>query len=240
LSNPALLIAGWAQEKESLAPLAQALHEVKNPILISTSLLAGEKQTYAQNLAEMIHSLSEPPVIIGWSMGGMIAIETLGGNDIPVRALVLISSTARFCDAADYACGIPARSVKAMQLGLEKAPERTLMAFFRALHAPNPTENKELTEQVKKTIASGINPLKQGLNYLIKADLRDNLEKIRIPTLVMHGEKDGIIPFGASEYLANSLPQGRLWMNSEMGHDLPVREAASVSKIISAFIEEQS
>jgi pimeloyl-[acyl-carrier protein] methyl ester esterase len=52
--------------------------------------------------------------------------------------------------------------------------------------------------------------LNAGLEILRKTDLRAHLPHIMQPVLLLHGEKDGIVPLIAARYLEDALPQARL------------------------------
>jgi pimeloyl-[acyl-carrier protein] methyl ester esterase len=48
--------------------------------------------------------------------------------------------------------------------------------------------------------------------------MREELGAIKVPTLVLHGERDGIIPVDAGRYLADRLPLGRFVGFEDTGH----------------------
>jgi pimeloyl-[acyl-carrier protein] methyl ester esterase len=52
--------------------------------------------------------------------------------------------------------------------------------------------------------------LEEGLRLLRETDLRDVLADVRQPTLVIHGDRDELVPFAAGEYLRRCLPHGAL------------------------------
>ncbi len=73
--------------------------------------------------------------------------------------------------------------------------------------------------------------LRAGLALLRDTDLRGTIRSIETPTLVVHGDKDRLVPLSAATYLAAQLPRGRLATIVGGGHapflsDLPhVRQA---------------
>ncbi len=56
------------------------------------------------------------------------------------------------------------------------------------------------------------------------------LESIKVPTMVIHGADDPLIPLAAGEDTAATIPGARLEVISGMGHDLP-------EGLVSRFIE---
>ena len=78
---------------------------------------------------------------------------------------------------------------------------RQIIAFaVRAGCLPEPSEAKRLLE------------------VLATVDLRSSLSSIEIPTHILHGETDQIIPFSAGEYLASQLPISFLQPVPKIGH----------------------
>jgi pimeloyl-ACP methyl ester carboxylesterase len=60
------------------------------------------------------------------------------------------------------------------------------------------------------------------------------------PTLVLHGGRDRVVPWQAGRSLAGRLQRSRFSLYEEGGHDLPAREAASVSNEIRSYLEKLS
>ena len=75
-----------------------------------------------------------------------------------------------------------------------------------------------------------------GLELLRQVDLRQHLAKITMPTLVVHGSDDAIIPIAAGRYLAATLPQALFHEVRDCGH-VPFRSAvAPVSAALRKFL----
>ena len=51
--------------------------------------------------------------------------------------------------------------------------------------------------------------------------IRDRLARITVPTLVIHGKADPLIPLPCGEDTARRIPGARLVTIDGMGHDLP-------------------
>jgi len=187
-----IMITGWAHGASSMQPLADQLAED-----FDVQILTG-----AQVLAKQ--SIPDADCIIGWSMGGMLAIELLPAA---CKKLVLISSTAKFCAAEDYPCGVQEKVLRRMIAQLRRNPAAVLEEFYKNVRFPRPPQPVEPVEQ-----------LAEGLDYLLTADLRSNVPTIGIPVLLLHGEKDLIIPPEASDWLARHLPSATGLRLAEEGH----------------------
>jgi pimeloyl-ACP methyl ester carboxylesterase len=49
-------------------------------------------------------------------------------------------------------------------------------------------------------------------------DITAILEQVTVPTLVLHGTDDALVPFAAAEYLAGKLPNAQLHGFKDKGH----------------------
>ena len=172
-------IAGWAHTPQALEPLGRALEEHADVSHTSTAQLLGQAvdagstgSAYAQALTRNIRDMSSPPVLLGWSTGAMIALETALMCPEAVAGLVLISGTARFCRDPDYPHGSPEPSLYAMMVGLERDRKSTLEVFFRQVFG----REEGRTSNIARAVASArsIDPLNlaHDLEYLRYADLR--------------------------------------------------------------------
>jgi pimeloyl-ACP methyl ester carboxylesterase len=66
---------------------------------------------------------------------------------------------------------------------------------------------------------------------------RDRLGEIRVPTLVLHGTEDPLVPIGHGRALAREIPGARLVPLEQSGHEVP-RETWDV--VVPAILEHTS
>lgn len=111
-------------------------------------------------------------ILIGWSLGGILAIGAAARAPDTVQALVLISTTPRFIDAC------PARVLHRMQSRLTREPDATITDFQARAGIPG----------------AACDVRSAGLDYLANCDLRSELAALPCPILWIHGDADPIIP----------------------------------------------
>jgi len=75
---------------------------------------------------------------------------------------------------------------------------------------------------------------RQMLAMLASGDRRPELEKIRVPALVIHGADDPLVPKAAGREVARLIPGAKLIEFDGMGHDLP---AALIPRIVAAIAD---
>jgi pimeloyl-ACP methyl ester carboxylesterase len=150
--------------------------------------------------------------VIGWSMGGMVAQLIAVKFPEKVAGLVLVSTTPKFIAADDFPYGLPVVLLKR----LEQRIKREGIKAFHSLVFPGGHEAGLADLTVEKA--------EKELNALGKVDLRQNLSKIKAPTLIIHGDKDEICPPGAALYMYKAVPGSELVMLEGVGH-APMIEA---------------
>ena len=79
--------------------------------------------------------------------------------------------------------------------------------------------------------------LTAGLNYLLKIDLRDSLDKITCPCEVLHARGDAVIPCSQAEYLATHLPNAKLNLLDTGMHALPILDPDATVAAIRSLCE---
>jgi len=220
--KPALLmIGGWAHPAEALRPLADAVADFAEPHLVAAY--------------EPLPVHDRPGIFLGWSLGGMRALQSMLSAPEHCLGVVLISTTPRFCTAPDWPHGVEPGRVRAMKVGLRKKPEEVLRQFFT--DAATPATPTEVEEKIRAALAFGPDKLAAGLDELLNTDVRRAVVNAAKPALVLHGCEDRIIPWAAGEWLAAQFVFNRFVPLAGAGHDLPLCAVATAAEEIKLFVE---
>ena len=163
--------------------------------------------------------------IVGVSMGGMVAQRV--ALTAPQRALslasIMSSSGARGLPAATPAVTRQLLS-RPKGKGKQAAIEHSVK-LFQAIGSPGfPLDVAFLRERVTLSTERSFNP--SGIARQMVAIAADGaraaeLTKIAVPTLVLHGKEDPLVPFACGQDTASRIPGARLVGIDGMGHDLP-------------------
>lgn len=235
-----LLITGWAQDAHSLTPLKEALGreflcEVISPLELiaeeqsGAGVFQGKKSVqlapsrYALGLQKRLVSFETPPVLVGWSMGGIIALEVACCYPKLIQKLVLISAGARFSASDDYSIGVSPQEIRGLSMQLRKLNTKAFDLFFQNVLAPeNISKGSSEWVRQKRETAEHLNRdlLLFGLNYLLRIDLRSSLRQVITPVLLLHGNRDRVISWKASDYLHEVLPCSKSFLFDGQGHAL--------------------
>jgi pimeloyl-[acyl-carrier protein] methyl ester esterase len=246
-----LWIHGWASDSRvfetllaALPPsVAQNASTVDLPVVGSPNQGLDADSLYARHIYERIeHEASRGPLLLaGWSMGAMAALEAAAMAAGRVAALVLISGCARFVHEANNPVGQDPRAVRTMLNRLGRGSAKVVERFQNSIFAAGEENMRDLFisglgNQYQKIPAD---TLAHGLDYLMTADLRPNLNKITCPVLLVHGIRDTVINLGLAKLLADSLPHARLHALENAGHAPLLSRAGETAGTIVEFIAER-
>lgn len=161
--------------------------------------------------------------VVGASMGGMIAQTLAIEHPEKVASLTSIMSTTG-------EPGLPPPQPEAMNVLLapqpntrEEAIERGVYVF-RTIGSPKYFDEQEVRELAGKAFDRGFNPagvMRQLVAILASGSRKEALSQVRVPTLVIHGRIDPLVPFAAGEATARAVPGAELLAFDDMGHDMP-------------------
>lgn len=163
--------------------------------------------------------------VVGFSMGGMIAQVFASTCPNRVATLTVISSASgnprtglgelRAVEALVSTGG--GDSSEVIRSGLR----RVLLRLSGPAWRP---EEKELDRTIDIMLAKPLDELairRQLLAILASGDRTSMLKRLRVPTLVLHGRSDPLLPFKAGREIANIVPDAVLVGFDGLGHQLP-------------------
>ncbi|WP_027937676.1 alpha/beta fold hydrolase [Anaeroarcus burkinensis] len=158
--------------------------------------------------------------LVGWSLGGMVALEIAAALPQKIKRLILIATTPRFTVGDEYQHGLSATVVKQLTRKVQRDPAAAQEQFYPLMFSEQEHEQYQLFQAnlAKKVMTSNQSFLQDGLHFLATKDLRSLLSKVTAQAQVIHGFEDAICPFGAAEYLTAHLPHAELIGVPGCGH----------------------
>lgn len=163
--------------------------------------------SYVADIAELFHQLDlGETLLVGWSLGAQIVLQSFARLREKVAGMGLISGTPRFTAAADFPCALGTIEADGMAVKLRRNTARALEGFVGRMFAPGELDDPTLSAQIIDLLAAIPVPetgiALQALQALVEADMRCILPCIDVPTLIVNGDRDVICLPGASAYMA--------------------------------------
>jgi pimeloyl-[acyl-carrier protein] methyl ester esterase len=177
--------------------------------------------TLARQL-ELIAAVIPPDAtLIGWSLGGQLALALAAEPMRRVRRLVLIASTPRFTQADGWQYGLAPATLRQFAQALEHDATQAL-ADFIDLQVRGGNNAAQLRAALRDALdghgRAQLPALRAGLGLLADNDLREQAARIEIPALVLAGRNDCVVPWEAAQALAALLPHAQWQSVRRAGH----------------------
>jgi 3-oxoadipate enol-lactonase len=190
---------------------------------------------FADDVASLLVRLGIKRAVFGGvSLGGLVALAVARRYPAGVSGLVTCSASARIGSHESWTQRMELVSTH----GMERAAKLILPRWFApdfAAHSPAICET--LRGRLARTSLDGYLAACQVLR---DADLRRELDTIKVPTLVIAGEHDLATPPESLRAFAAALPKGRFAGVAGAGHLPPVEKPDAVAGLIRQFMEEIS
>ena len=171
-----------------------------------------DMDTYADNLAELFEVLDlRRAVLVGHSTGGGEAVRYLGRHgSARVERLVLISAVPPLMRRTQAnPDGLPLEAFDAIRAGLARDRSQFFRELALSFYGYNRRDAK-LSHGIvdafwRLSMQAGIKPVIDCVHAFSETDFHEDLAQIDVPTLIVHGDDDQIVPIGIS-----ALPTARL------------------------------
>lgn len=176
----------------------------------------------------------EQAVVCGCSMGGYAAFAFVRRHPQRLLGLVL-QDTRAGADTAEAKGNRAALAGKVLAEGASAAVEAFLPKLLgETTRRERPALVSGLRERILATSPRGIASALHGL--AARADSRETLPTIRVPTLVLVGEEDVLTPPSESALLAAAIPKARLDVIPRAGHLANIENAEATNAALRSFL----
>ncbi len=166
------------------------------------------EETIVNLLQQYQINATHPVIVIGWSLGGLFAQQWASSFPETIKGLVLCATTPCFVEKAAWTAGISPLVFQKFVHDLQIEPEKTRQTFL-FLQAKGDRSAKLMLQKLKQLPScfetACLEYLKQGLYWLGAMDTRLLVKKIAVPTYLIHGQNDALMPVAASHYLAENI-----------------------------------
>ncbi len=176
-----------------------------------------EMDTYADDLAALVEKLDVKNAIhVGHSTGGGEVARYIGrhGTKRVAKAVLISAVPPLMLKTAANPGGLPMAAFDGIRAGVHADRSQ----FFKDLSAPfygaNRAGNK-VSQGLRDSfwlqgVLAGFNAVFDCIKAFSETDFTEDLKKFDVPTLILHGDDDQIVPIGAAAMLSSKIVKGSI------------------------------
>jgi pimeloyl-ACP methyl ester carboxylesterase len=252
--KPVMLIHGWplsgAFWEKQVAALVAAGHRVitydRRGFGKSTRPMTGYNyDTFSDDLHALVTKLGLRDIaLVGFSMGGGEVARYIGkyGSTRVSKAVFIASITPYLLKAPDNPEGVDGSTFEGIKQAIVADRPAFLTSFFSNFYNVDLLKGKRVSEEVIRyswNVGVGASP--RGTLDCVTAwltDFRKDLAHIDVPTLVIHGDSDRILPISATaNRMAKAVKGAKVVIVKGGPHGLIWTHADEVNKELVAFLK---
>jgi pimeloyl-[acyl-carrier protein] methyl ester esterase len=185
----------------------------------------------------LVEAAPAEAVFLGWSLGGLLALQAARRHPERVRGLILVDTLPRMLRSDGWQWGMKPAAVQATARGLEADFVSTLQEFLTQQVLGEPGA-RHLVRGLQNQLLSrppAVDGLMRGLDILHEADLRAELPQVTQPSLLIGGERDRMCHPDAMEWTARQIPQARFWRVARAAHAPFLSHEKQFAERVAAF-----
>ncbi|QRK82323.1 alpha/beta hydrolase [Pseudomonas granadensis] len=200
--------------------------------------------TFADDIAGLINHLDLRDVtLVGFSMGGGDVsryIARHGGER--VAGLVLLGAvTPLFGKKPDFAQGVDKSVFDGIKAGLLKDRAQFIADFAAPFYGTNQGQTVSdgvLTQTLNIALMASLKGTVDCVTAFSETDFRPDMAKVDVPTLVIHGDGDQIVPFETTgKQAAAQIKGAELKVYAGAPHGFAVTHAQALNEDLLAFLQ---
>lgn len=185
-----------------------------------------------QDLELLLEGLNiENPVLVGHSLGGMIALEYALKAPNNLRALVIVGASAHPVASRRRSFQFTLLSWL-IRISRNRASKYTQKEIF----APN--VDPELVDWVNtESLRTPTHVILQILKSVKKFDVMNRLQEIKVPTVLVKGEYDTVVESSDLREMQERLPDARQFIIDNAGHNCMLEQPSLFNPKLEHFLQ---
>jgi pimeloyl-ACP methyl ester carboxylesterase len=222
-SSPKILtLSGWLQAAESLDGILGG----SQPFRYDGFATAGA--------AIAALAQEQPDIVIGWSLGGVLAVQALAHAEYKPKKLILIGAAYQFLASGDEGDGVTATAYHQLAQDYQSNPT----VFMRRMQAM--LQYGAATHILCPLAEDAANPSHwlPWLEHLAHSSFATFTPRHQPDVLVIHGMKDIIIPPLQAKYWHRLFPKAKVLMLPEISHAPHHQAPELIRRVIADFMGE--
>ena len=202
-----------------------------------------QEKTLSEWLGLIDQSMRENTVLIGWSLGGSLAIQYAASTKKTFLALVTLQTNPCFIAQSGYTDAMNANEFRALNelVSDEQGKRKMLVRHFSHLLVNGSLAHKKDRRSLKQNYDELSLPnavvLRSGLSILADLDVRQALTQVSQPCLHIYGRYDALVPVEVSNSVQKNNPHHQVYVINDMGHLPCCSYRAEVISGLEKFLE---
>lgn len=252
--QPVILIHGWPLSGKSWEPQVQVLLDAGYRVITYDRRGFGKSQPTSDgydyngltaDLEQLITDLDlQNVVLVGFSMGGGEVVRYLTNNGSEnISKIALISSIIPIVkQTEDNPDGVPESDLNEILENLKKDRVTFLESFHKNFYNYGLLSQSVSQAQLNYdwSIASNASPLAtlKCAESWANTDFRPELQNVKVPTLIVHGDADKVVPIAtAGAQAAKGIANSEYHVIEGAPHGLNVTHAEELNQILINFLK---
>jgi len=228
-NEPLVLIPGFMADARSFMPQLARLG-ADRPVILLTPGLGDTLEKITASIAPHL-----PPrfALVAHGLGGNIAIEIFRKRPEAVTRIALIST-----DPLPESPQLAAEQ-EALLVAVKTGHMQACMAQMLPLSALHDAPWRDEVMALVLDMAENLGPVQFRRHLRVlqrRPDQQKTLRKVHVPTLIISGASDTLLPRRRAEFLAAMMPQGCLEIIPEAGHLPQLEQPDAVTKVLGTFL----
>lgn len=192
--NHLLLINGWSANKNFWSNFSQDLSETFEVEILDID----EIKPLDEWLAQIDQKISNNTLLMGWSLGGNLAIKYASQSDKSFLGLITLQTNPCFIAQNQWLNGLAEIEFQTLYDMVGEGDKQSLVRRFSHLlvngSSQHKSDRKELKLYYKESSLEEKETLLSGLNLLRHLDVRAVLADVHVPCVHLLGKQDALIP----------------------------------------------
>jgi pimeloyl-ACP methyl ester carboxylesterase len=238
-----LFLNGWSLDSSFVEPLLQALGEGVTYQVFDVDARFFE-DSWPSSLVSLI---DQDTVIMGWSLGGMLAIRLaafLEKNQRDYRKLVTLMASPSFINREGWSCGMSESDFAQFKMAAESdqlvvktfpylmlGPKQSVVGTSETTLLANRTLLSEIRQRYRGSLQSSENRI-ATLALLEQLDLRKELSALQQQAILLFAEDDLLVPNMTAQVVEQLYPHHHVHLVEGEGHLLN----APILKLVSTLL----
>ncbi len=220
--KPALvLLHGWGMSSAIWRPLLSELSALFYVTVIDLPGLGrseGCDDITLESMACQVAAVVDRPACwLGWSLGGMVAMQVAALFPEKVTGLIGVASNPCFVQKDGWDSGMTPVIYRQFKVALETSPEK-MLSRFAMLQIQGGEAAKPILKQIKIVLAESTPSHLLATLALLENDLRIPLFRLNCPVLHIYGEADGLVPISTLSAVSALNPEHQTSCFKGAGH----------------------